>query len=503
MATSIFGREKFQFLVIYTAWNEQDFKRTTSFLAVNNLISNTQRYMCMLTNVISYFVPKKSTVLKLLSWKQSFKRLNEEYEIANKKKQALDNLFETGKISQTTRDSFNNEIDAAVADIEKQQKELLSKMQFKMGSLETQIKTLEMLLANYEIQHVVGEIEEETYQRETTVLSTGLETAKQALDVITEAINQIFPPTAPEATAFPPQESEVASPIEAPPVENVPMGPAEVEASPDLSPQEPAITLEETAPTPEQPAAEDVAPVETTHEEITADETAEAAEGAEEIPHESTIPLEDAAPETEQPNLETEETAPLETLEAEQEFSQEPAETLEEAAQVEAPPEENTDEMSIEEATEATDDVNEEPVIITEEAAPEEISAENMDDSPTETVETAEPEVEEEISSDEPLVTVEDAAPETEKLSDETEDVLIIEAPQLVDDGSEAVDEVVPEENPQDAPQEAQPEITAEEAQPEEIVADETTAEEIVADETTAEEIVADETTAENLENSE
>ena len=125
--------------------------------------------MCMLTNVISSFVPKKSTVLRLMSWKHSFKRLNEEYEIANKKKQALDKLFETGRISQTTRDSFNDEIDAAVADIEKQQKELLAKMQFKMGSLETQIKTLEMLLANYEIQHVVGEIEEEAYAPSSTL----------------------------------------------------------------------------------------------------------------------------------------------------------------------------------------------------------------------------------------------------------------------------------------------------------------------------------------------
>ena len=352
-----------------------------------------------------------------MSWKHSFKRLNEEYEIANKKKQALDKLFETGRISQTTRDSFNDEIDAAVAEIEKQQKELLAKMQFKMGSLETQIKTLEMLLANYEIQHVVGEIEEEAYQRETTVLSTGLETAKHELDVIIEAINQICPPTTPEAAASSPQESEVASPIEAPPVENVPIGPAEVEASTDPCPQEPAITLEETAPVPEQPTAEaeNVAPAETTPEEITADVSAEATEVTEEIPQESAISLEDAVTENEQSQLETEETAPAETSEVTEELSQEPAETLDEAAEVENTPEENTDEMSVEVAPEAADNVSEEPVIVTEEAAPEELTAENVDEVPTETVETAESEVEEEISSEEPLVTVEDAAPDTEQ----------------------------------------------------------------------------------------
>ena len=116
-------------------------------------------------------------MLKLISWKHSFKRLNEEYEIAKKKKQALDNLYETGRISQATRDSFDNDISTVITEIEKQQKDLLTKMQGKATELESQIKTLETLLANYEIQHVVGEIEEEAYQREINLLSTGLESA--------------------------------------------------------------------------------------------------------------------------------------------------------------------------------------------------------------------------------------------------------------------------------------------------------------------------------------
>jgi len=115
----------------------------------------------MLTNVIFSFELRKGKVLKLISWKHSFKRLNEEYEIAKKKKQALDNLFETGRISQATRDSFDNDISTVIMEIEKQQKDLLTKMQCKAEELASQVKTLETLLANYEIQHVVGEIDEE------------------------------------------------------------------------------------------------------------------------------------------------------------------------------------------------------------------------------------------------------------------------------------------------------------------------------------------------------
>jgi hypothetical protein len=130
----------------------------------------------------------------VISWKHSFKRLNEEYEIAKKKKQALDNLFTTGKISQSTRDSFNDDISAAIVEIERQQKDLLNKMQLKTEELAGQIKTLETLLANYEIQHVVGEIEEETYQREILLLTTGLDTAKNELDVIKQATMQLCAP---------------------------------------------------------------------------------------------------------------------------------------------------------------------------------------------------------------------------------------------------------------------------------------------------------------------
>src|SRR4030042_4031222 len=145
---------------------------------------------------------EKDTVLKLISWRHSFKRLSEEYEIAKKKKQALDNLFETGRISQSTRDSFNDEITSAIVEIEKQQKDLLAKMQLKIQGLESQIKTLETLLANSEIQHVVGEIDEEIYQHEIILLSTGLDTAKHELDVIIEAANQLCPPAASVAEPY-------------------------------------------------------------------------------------------------------------------------------------------------------------------------------------------------------------------------------------------------------------------------------------------------------------
>ena len=112
----------------------------------------------------------------MISWKHSFNRLNEEYEIAKKKKQALDNLYEKGRISQSTHESFDKELSAGIVEIERQQHALLDKMGQKTTDLENQVKTLEMLLTNYEIQHVAGEIDEEIYQLEINLLSNGLAT---------------------------------------------------------------------------------------------------------------------------------------------------------------------------------------------------------------------------------------------------------------------------------------------------------------------------------------
>jgi hypothetical protein len=81
-------------------------------------------------------------VLKLISWKHSFKRLSEEYEVARKKKQALDNLLKKGRISQSTFDVFNREIEDALAEVEKEEKALLEKMAAKVVELEGQVKTL-------------------------------------------------------------------------------------------------------------------------------------------------------------------------------------------------------------------------------------------------------------------------------------------------------------------------------------------------------------------------
>jgi hypothetical protein len=346
---------------------------------------------------------QKGTVLKLISWKHSFKRLNEEYEIAKKKKQALDNLFESGRISQATRDSFDNDINAVIMEIEKQQKDLLVKMQGKADELESQIKTLETLLANYEIQHVVGEIDEEIYQREVNLLSTGLESAKRELNTIKEATNQLCPPIE-ETTAEPslPAEENEAEVVQTEPAEDAPSAPEEVEVITEPCPQEPVVTMEEA--TPEQP-------------EIECENTisAEMPQEVEESPQE----VEEQAQITEETSETVEET--IEVTDDNPEVTEDVPQTMDEVPEIVGDNPENTEEMP-----------------------------QNLEELPSEIEE--QPQITEEIpeSFEETPNAIEDEPQEVE------------DTPQLVEDMPE---EAHPPEAPKEAHQEITVEDTADEEQ--------------------------------------
>jgi len=127
----------------------------------------------------------------LFSWKASFEKINSEYETVLKKRQALNNLYNSGRISRFTFELFDKEMEEALTEIEKKKNILLEKMAAKFKEVEEQIRILERLLANYEIQYVGGEISEEDYQREIALLSMGLENARKELGIIKETMDRL------------------------------------------------------------------------------------------------------------------------------------------------------------------------------------------------------------------------------------------------------------------------------------------------------------------------
>ena len=129
----------------------------------------------------------------MVTWKDSFERLNTELDVAKRKQIALDSLYDTGRISQFTYECLNKELGQEVDDIESRRKALNEKMTRKLNEFEEQRIALEMFLANNELMYVAGEIDGETYARQSNVLDLGLETTKQEVGWIKEIIVRLVP----------------------------------------------------------------------------------------------------------------------------------------------------------------------------------------------------------------------------------------------------------------------------------------------------------------------
>lgn len=222
----------------------------------------------------------------MISWEYSFEKISKDLELAKKKKQALDDLFGTGKISQSTYDSFNKGLTDTITEIETHRKALAEKMTSKITELEQQVNTLEMFLANAEILYAAGEIDEELHTSESNAFTQGLEATKQELEVIKEVVANLMPEKM-EFTLPPAPGEIVEAPLAEEVLEEVPEIPTEV---PIEAPVEAQVEVE-TENISEETEIEQ--PMEVQAEEAPTEETL-----AEEAPTEGFEGIEENAPET-------------------------------------------------------------------------------------------------------------------------------------------------------------------------------------------------------------
>lgn len=276
-----------------------------------------------------------SWVFNLISWKYSFEKISKDLELARKKKQALDDLFSSGKISASTYESLDKELTDVISEIEARQKGLADKITSKIADLEKQIVTLEMFLANSEIQYAAEEIDEELHANESTAFSLGLDAMKKQLATVKEVVASLMP----EAVAPTP-----------------PSTPSETEEAP-LTTEE---IVEETTEIPVETPVEETPAEETTEVEPVSEEAT--IEAPLETPTEE-IPTEEVTEETTEEVAEEE--APSEEVFEEPVVTEIPAETVTEEIVTE---EEAVIEEETEASTEGTSSYEEEEATTEEEA---------------------------------------------------------------------------------------------------------------------------------------
>lgn len=132
--------------------------------------------------------------------------------MTSRKKQALENLHTAGRISQFAYECLNKELTDEIEQVEARRKALAEKMTSKLNELEEQRMALEMFLANTEMAHVAGEIDDEIHAKESSALDLGLEATKQELNWIREVVLQLVPKETETSESQTPVESiEVAA----------------------------------------------------------------------------------------------------------------------------------------------------------------------------------------------------------------------------------------------------------------------------------------------------
>ena len=192
------------------------------------------------------------------SWKYPFELVLRELDLAKKRKKALDDLYNAGRISQSTYEHIERELTEVMIDLEAHLKSLAEKMKARVKDLEDQMRILEVFLANLELHYAAGEVDEETYSRQSRAITLGLEATKQEMENIRVSLNKIFPEAkAEEKPAEAPVETPAEKPAETPteaPVEASAEAPSE---APSEAPAEEPAEAPSVAPIEEKPAEEE------------------------------------------------------------------------------------------------------------------------------------------------------------------------------------------------------------------------------------------------------
>jgi len=138
-------------------------------------------------------------------WKYSFELSTKELEVTKKKKQALDNLYASDKISQSTYEYLDKELTKAISELEGHLETLKNRMTSRTQELERQVSTLELFLASLEIHHAAGDLDDETYEKQNNAILLGLEATRKELTEI-EMSSKIISQPKPKVEDVEPEE---------------------------------------------------------------------------------------------------------------------------------------------------------------------------------------------------------------------------------------------------------------------------------------------------------
>ena len=104
-----------------------------------------------------------------------------ELEKAKRQKRALRDLLEAGKISQVTYDHVIGGVEEEITEIERRRTLLADETALKMDEVKGLVESLERHFANLQISYSSGEMEEDRFQREKEIYTSGIKSLRMKL----------------------------------------------------------------------------------------------------------------------------------------------------------------------------------------------------------------------------------------------------------------------------------------------------------------------------------
>ena len=104
-----------------------------------------------------------------------------ELEKAKRQRRALRDLLEAGKISQVTYDQAVEGVEKEIAEIERRRALLADETALKMDAVRGLIESLERQFADIQVSYSAGEMEEDRFQREKEIYTSGIKSLMMRL----------------------------------------------------------------------------------------------------------------------------------------------------------------------------------------------------------------------------------------------------------------------------------------------------------------------------------
>ncbi len=127
-------------------------------------------------------------------WELEANNLKRQFDLISRRTRALDELYKNGSIEKSIYGEMRAQHLSSIDELEEHKRILVESLNERSSKLDSQVKELELFLANIKMQHAAGEIDTETYNLAYEAVNVGFKrdlSEKTYLKDVMNFLNQV------------------------------------------------------------------------------------------------------------------------------------------------------------------------------------------------------------------------------------------------------------------------------------------------------------------------